>query len=269
MGFIQEKIIHLRIGVSRAYELLQFSDVHVATFQASDSEEAKEKAVRQEALWRKQRVDFARKFGETYDSERLLSSTECLERLIDHANDRRPDAVLLTGDLIDYPSEANQAFLERSLRRIASPYLFSCGNHDSDSPLFPEPRKRDFDSLDFGDFFLVSLDDSKRTFSRFQGEALEKLLTFRKPILLSMHVPLVTECNEAKFASLDSYYTVKYTDCDETTGRFLRLVQTSDEVKALFCGHTHGAIVSSIAPNKPQFCCSSGLIGSVNRILIE
>jgi predicted MPP superfamily phosphohydrolase len=47
------------------------------------------------------------------------------------------------------------------------------------------------------------------------------------------------------------------------------LVAESEKVKAVLCGHTHGAIFSFIAPGKPQYCCSSGLIGSVNKIIIK
>ncbi|MFH0993311.1 MAG: hypothetical protein V1761_03060, partial [bacterium] len=81
--------------------------------------------------------------------------------------------------------------------------------------------------------------------------------------------PIMTKYNEAEFIKLDSYYSMKSTDSDESTSRLIDLIGSRDEVKAIFCGHTHGAIASCIAPNKPQYCCSSGLIGSVNKIIIE
>ena len=43
----------------------------------------------------------------------------------------------------------------------------------------------------------------------------------------------------------------------------------NDNIKAVFCGHTHGASISYLNENKPQICASSGLIGFVNNITIK
>lgn len=138
MSFIQENIINVAIGVSKEYQLIQFSDVHVATYNPSDSTEIKEKAIIQEKTWMKQRVDFARKFNETIHQKHMIPSVECLSKLIDYSNENHPDLVLLSGDIVDYYSEANYVYLKQSLSRINSPYLFSCGNHEIRFLLFDE-----------------------------------------------------------------------------------------------------------------------------------
>jgi 3',5'-cyclic AMP phosphodiesterase CpdA len=271
MGFIQERILNIALGVSKEYHLFQFSDVHVVTYRPTDSAESIEKAINQEKTWMTQRLDFARKFHEPFDSEHLLPSTECLGNLIDYANQNNPDLVLLTGDIVDYYSEANHDFLKQSLMKIKSPYLFSIGNHESPSIRFEDlcQGKSDFAAFDLGEFFVVSIDDSKRRISAFQREAFARLLTLNKPIIIACHVPMVTRHNEAVFPKFDSYFTMSYQDCDEITGDFIDLVCSSDQVKAVLCGHIHGAMASFIAPDKPQYCCSSGLIGSVNKIIIR
>lgn len=271
MSFIQEKIIHIDLGISKRYTLIQFSDVHVSAYGQSDDRETIDKAVTQEKIWLKQRLDFAHYFNESVDSEQMLPSAECLSQLIDYANKNHPDLVLLTGDIIDYHSRANYAFLTESVKRLERPYLFSCGNHEYPSALFQDlsQDKNGLSYVDLGEFLVFSINDSARKIDRNQLEAFEKLLEHKKPIILAMHIPMMTMFNEPEFMKLDSYYSMKYNDCDEVTASFIKLICSCNEVKAVFCGHTHGQISSLIALDKPQYCCSSGLIGSVNKIIIE
>jgi UDP-2,3-diacylglucosamine pyrophosphatase LpxH len=62
---------------------------------------------------------------------------------------------------------------------------------------------------------------------------------------------------------------MKYDEDDTVTNKFIDLVSTTQEIKAILCGHIHGSILTMIAPDKPQYCCSSGLIGQVNKIIIR
>lgn len=219
----------------------------------------------------RQRLDFAHQFNEVYDSKSMLSSTECLDRLINYSNINHPDLVLLTGDIIDYHSQANRDLLKRSIGRLESPYLFTCGNHKSPSEWFQDICKGncEFGVVDLDEFLVVSVNNSTRRIKPGQLEALKTRLKHNSPIILVMHIPLITERNQDVFMKLDSYYSMKYDNCDETTSHFIELVSSSDDVKAILCGHTHGDIDSMIAPDKPQYCCSSGLIGHVNKIIIK
>jgi predicted MPP superfamily phosphohydrolase len=272
MSFIQENVVKVNLGVSKEYVLIQISDVHAVTFDhRQDDDEAIAKARGQEKVWMRQRLDFAKKFQEAYDSSALYPSTECLRQLLDYANENHPNLVLLTGDIVDYYSPTNYDFLETSIRSLKSPYLFSCGNHESPTDPFQGicHGNVDFQTVDLGEFMVVSIHNAKRKIKPDQLSALEDLLQTNKPLILTMHIPMMTEYNTAEFTQLDSYYSMKYNDCDETTSQFIRLVASSDAVKVVFCGHTHGSIASLIAPNKIQYCCSSGLIGHVNKIIIQ
>ncbi|MFA7560650.1 MAG: metallophosphoesterase [Candidatus Izemoplasmatales bacterium] len=272
MGFIQETKIQINLGVSKEYTLIQFSDVHAVTYdKISDESELIIKAINQEKLWMQQRLDFAEKFQENYDSNKLFSSIECLNQLIDYANKQNPDLVILTGDIIDYYSPTNFAYLKKTINRIKSSYLFSCGNHEYPSRYFFDMCQGncDINYIDFKEFMVISIDDSIGKIKPNQLNAFKMLLRRKIPIILAMHIPIMTEYNREKLIKLDSYYSIKYNDCDDTTLQFIRLVSTRDEIKAILCGHTHGSITSMVAPNKPQYCCSSGLIGFINRITIK
>ncbi|MGD9909900.1 MAG: metallophosphoesterase [Candidatus Izemoplasmatales bacterium] len=271
MSFIQENIIEINLHLTKTYTLIQISDVHLVTYRLWDSDEAIQQAQNQESIWMKQRVDFATKFNENFDPSFLFPSNECLDQLIDFSNELHPDLVLLTGDIVDYFSEANYAYLSKALNNLQSPFLYSLGNHESPSYQFQElcQGKTDFNYIDLNDFFIVSIDNSLGKISQQQLESLKNLIETNKPILLAMHIPIMTELNETDLSKLDSYYSIKYSHCDETTSQFINLITNASEIKAILCGHTHGSILSYIAPNKPEYCCSSGLIGKVNKIIIK
>ncbi|MDD5293619.1 MAG: metallophosphoesterase [Candidatus Izemoplasmatales bacterium] len=271
MSFIQEKLLHIDLGLEKRYVLIQFSDVHVVTYGDLDDKESIMKAKNQETIWLRQRLDFAHKFNEPYDSESLFSSTECLSRLIDYANHNHPDLVLLTGDIIDYYSQANYAFLTQSVKSLNSPYMFLCGNHEYPSMQFLDlcGGNCDINHIEFDEFMVVSVNNSTRKIQPSQLSDFRKLLDYKKPIILTMHVPMMTDYNCDTFMKLEAYYSMTDLDCDQVTRDFIQSVCSSDIVKAVLCGHTHGSITSLIAPNKPQYCCSSGLIGSVNKIIIQ
>jgi 3',5'-cyclic AMP phosphodiesterase CpdA len=271
MGFIQENKIVIDLGTDKEYVLLQFNDVHAVSYDEKNDEKARDKAITQESLWMKQRVDFAKKFQEKYDSENLLSSKDCLNRLIEYANEIKPDLVLMVGDLVDYYSNANHDFLKESINKLNIPYLFACGNHESPSEKFQDICQGDCDInyVDFCEFIVVAINNSPRRIKQSQLNVLNNLLEYRKPIILVMHIPIMTEYNQDIFAKLDSYYSMKYDEDDTVTNKFIDLVSTTQEIKAILCGHIHGSILTMIAPDKPQYCCSSGLIGQVNKIIIR
>lgn len=272
MNFIQEKQIEINLGLSGRYTLMQFNDVHLATFDRDkDDLGTINRAISQERIWMSQRIDFARKFNEHFASDTLLSSAECLERLIDYAIKNRPDLVIMAGDIVDYYSKSNWDFLVQAVSRLESPYLFSCGNHESPADFFKDLCQGNsyFQVADLGELLVVSVNNSVRKIGHSQLESFQKLLSQNMPLVLVMHVPMMTRYNKREFERLDAYFTMSYDDGDATTKEFMDLVAESEKVKAVLCGHTHGAIFSFIAPGKPQYCCSSGLIGSVNKIIIK
>jgi predicted MPP superfamily phosphohydrolase len=131
MNFIQEKQIEINLGLSGRYTLMQFNDVHLATFDRDkDDLETINRAISQERIWMSQRIDFAAN-STNFCFGYPAFFRECLERLIDYAIKNRPDLVIMAGDIVDYYSKSNWDFLVQAVSRLESPYLFSCGNHES------------------------------------------------------------------------------------------------------------------------------------------
>lgn len=264
MGFIQENIITLDIGLNKEYCFIHFSDVH-AIIPESDE------GLKLEEAWYKVRVDFAHHFNEKCLEEHMIPSKECLEKLIQYSNNNEPDCVMMTGDIIDFYSDENFKYLKNSLLKLRCKYSFACGNHESPSYLYNDLCRgnTEINYIDFDEFILVSLDNSLKHFTVKQIEIIKDLLLRNRPIILAMHIPIITEYNKEEMSMFDSYFVIDYRVCDNVTLSFINMVVNSENIKAIFCGHVHGANVANFGLNKPQYCASSGLIGYVNKVLIK
>ena len=66
-------------------------------------------------------------------SYRLVDTAGALHRCIDTllAAPQQPDAVIVTGDLVDFGAESEYQFLRQILQRLSMPVRLLPGNHDS------------------------------------------------------------------------------------------------------------------------------------------
>jgi 3',5'-cyclic-AMP phosphodiesterase len=76
-------------------------------------------------------------------SYRVVDTAESLRRCVDSVNKlrQRPDAVVLTGDLVDFGQPEEYAFLRELLQPLTMPYYLLPGNHDERGALraaFPD-----------------------------------------------------------------------------------------------------------------------------------
>ena len=76
-------------------------------------------------------------------SYRIVDTAESLRRCVDQINQlrQRPDAVVLTGDLVDFGLPEEYAFLRQLLQPLAMPFYLLPGNHDERAALraaFPD-----------------------------------------------------------------------------------------------------------------------------------
>lgn len=273
MGFLNVERTIIDLGTQRPYKLIQISDTHAVSLSPDQTGEELERAKQQENFWMKGKAHFAHLFGEKYDeSECAIHSSECLQKEIEYINSEAPDAALLTGDMIDYPSGANDELLRRSIRCINTPVLFTCGNHER-----PADRYNDvcingdasFQVIEFDDLRLVGLDDSRKTISRMQLEKLQKVTENDKKTVICMHIPVKTASNRDEMISYEDYYTIDSESCDSDSREFIKYISERETVRLVLCGHCHGASQSEFTPGKKQLICSSGLIGYIREIIIH
>ena len=106
-------------GLISPRTILQITDLHACA--VSDAEAAGMPAARLEYIRARQGLFSG---GRPYPAEAALPV------LIDYASEINADLVLLTGDILDFPSETNLALLEGELARCPVPTLYITGNHD-------------------------------------------------------------------------------------------------------------------------------------------
>ena len=271
MSFIQENKVSLNFGLKNEYKLIHISDIHMMCSFESDSIEEKEEAKKAEDLWYKQRTWFADKAEEYYSDEQMIPSKDCLINLIDYINKEMPDAAILSGDIIDYYSKSNYTLLVEQLKRIKTPYVFSIGNHETPASRYKDITNSDigFSVLNFGEFKIVSIDNSTKRVTKETLDKLKEELLESKIVIIAMHIPISTKYNKEEMKKYDPYFLIYEDETDDTTKEFIDILINNDKIKAVLCGHVHGHSETYFAPNKLQCCASSGLIGLVNKIIIK
>ena len=198
----------------------------------------------------------------TFFNEEGVPSAEQFPEWVRYANENGVDAVLLGGDIIDTPSEANLRWLEEQLGRLDMPYLYVNGNHDWTYPweymteagkaaYLPllEPFMQDdtaIHTLDFGEFTVVGIDDSPGQVDGGVFPAYEEILEEGRPVIVLAHVPFMTQSVLGKAREAWSSPVVigagNYGGIypNEDSERFVSLTTAaSSPVELVLAGHVH------------------------------
>jgi 3',5'-cyclic AMP phosphodiesterase CpdA len=176
----------------------------------------------------------------------------------------------MAGDLCEYISPANLRFLDEKLGSSSIPWLAVCGNHDPaetipDGLLFSR-TKQPVQVLDLEDLLIVGIDNAKRCITAQQNTRLRELLATGKPMILAMHVPVLTEGNRELLTDCGEYFQLNHAGADRETLEFANLLrENAGQIVAVLAGHLHFQNVSEIAPSLPQFISSQGILGNINR----
>lgn len=189
-------------GLAHPVTILQITDLHACAW--SPDEEAAMPAGRLDYI-RARRVAFSE--GRPYPPEDVLPV------LMDYAAEIAADVVLLTGDILDFPSDGNLARLEQALTDSSVPVLYITGNHDwsfADDYHTPHTAEAHLTrvealshatdgvvTLETPDILLCALDNGRDRIRPSQltayRAACDHARSVGKPLILAMHVPMTTE----------------------------------------------------------------------------
>lgn len=185
----------------------------------------------------------------------LVDTNAFAARAVDTVNRlrTRPDAVIVTGDIIDTVREEEYAVARDILERLEMPFYLLSGNHDETVGLkhaFADrafaasgPPDRLCYAADIGQVRLVALDSSVREASH--GELSTDQLAFLdrqlaaahpRPALVAVHHPPVATGNQ----KMDSIALRDPTGFAEVIGRHRNVVRIA-------CGHCHRSITTTFA----------------------
>lgn len=268
-------------GLSAPLRLFHITDMHLTEVSEEDSEYAKAHAIpRTRCFSLVQNMDTRTIFQELLEKSRQLNS----------------DCVVMTGDIIDFPSKGNLACIKKSLSSLPS-YFYTVGNHDWCYPIYDPPtteiRARflpmvekatgfssGFVSKQLGEVLLVGIDNGYYQITQQQYEQVETALKQGLPTLLFCHVPLYcpTLCPDTvkvwKAPILMGCPEIEYKGKSfgnnelppqPITAAFLNLLQNAHNLVAIIAGHVHFSHNDLFAPGKPQLVtgCSAYNIGRI------
>jgi len=201
--------------VEREYEIWFFSDSHIIIPDETDTDEIQAYATERKKV---------------FVNEKGVDSSQILIQFIETANEQKPDMVLFGGDILDFPSEANMAFLKAALEKLTVPYVYAMGNHDwtfpweymtlegiaQYRPLYEDILYSNFiqdgngvengkiqaldvsgnsysSVIELADLIILAVDDSSNQVAVEAAESIEYAYAQNKPIILLQHVPFSTE----------------------------------------------------------------------------
>ena len=262
--------VHLRIGLSKAFSALHISDTHLAA--AYPQEPEGRQKLKKAAM---------RVFGGRQE--------EALRDSLAWARDNA-DYVIHTGDLIDYPSEANYDLVRKY---FGANVLGSVGNHEFAPDAWPDPspnpneafvgqrRKAlsraypfnvEFQATVANGVNFVTLDDVYGTVTERQAAMFEAEAKKGLPIILCMHVPIYSD--EIAIASYKYWMrgdwktpSLKFTSAsvpepnktrraqmeDSVTREFVAALRSERLLKAILVGHEHFSMRDVFSPTACQY----------------
>lgn len=258
------------VGISKKV-IYHFSDSHLTEYDSLSDEAETEKAKKQTEAWDSVRRSFPLAYGEPFGELQQQSPMTHFKNLMSVA--QGGDAFVVAGDTLDYTSGANLRIADRLFGSATVKYIAVCGNHDKpcdipDGYVFSK-TKQPVQTLDLGDMLIVGIDNSDRLVTEHQLAELKCILEGEKPILIVMHVPIMTEGNAERLRKCGEYFQLNYDGCPKTNCDFIELIKKNGKkIIAVLAGHLHFCDVSEISPEVTQYVSSQGIAGNINRYII-
>ncbi|MBR4691772.1 MAG: metallophosphoesterase [Oscillospiraceae bacterium] len=257
-------------GVRGEHLFMHVTDTHVNVCDEAGTDEEREKAEKQEEMWKTFKERFARANGEPYGDEQRITTLEAFEKQLALAEELRPEALLLSGDNLEYSHPAGERYLTKRLGEYGGKLLCVPGNHEDQT--FGSLWTPGVKTLDFDGFRIAAVDDSRKMVSRDDLDALHDLCREGIPLIVLCHIPLSTpccreECKE-KMTGMNDYFYIDGETADELGREFVSLCEKNDAVKAVICGHVHGYYAMELAPGKKQIIGSQGMAGAVHLLTV-
>lgn len=258
-------------GVHGEHTILHVTDTHVNLWDEESTEEERAAAEKQDDVWKTFKARFANANGEPYGDPQDIPTKDAFEKQMALAKELNPEVLLLAGDNLEVSNAAGERFLTKKLEEYGGKYMMVPGNHEDQT--FGNFWGQGVRVMEFEDFRIVAIDDSRMTVAKEDVDALRALCDEKKPIIILCHVPMSTpnckdDCKEKMSGKNDYFYLDSQTE-DEGGRAFVELCMNNETIKAVICGHVHGYYKMELVPGKPQIIGSMGMAGAVDIITVK
>lgn len=185
-------------GLKNNYTFLHVTDLHASAFSGEDT-----------SAMTAERINLITVRRNAFRADGLFAE-ERMPYMFSYADEINADLVLMTGDILDFPSKKNLSLLKESISNARTPTLFALGNHDwcygdgdyfsanaiqNQIPLFNnistgEPANDPyFRYVEYEDLLVVAIDNSMDYVTADTVDKFLALYQKNKPIILMLHVP--------------------------------------------------------------------------------
>lgn len=234
-------------GLSGEYDLLFLTDTHMVVKSSEDTEQIA-------ANGESRAPQFVDDDG--------VSSASQFPAWMTYAEEKEVDALLLGGDIVDYPSTGNLEHLQRNLDKLTIPYIYTPGNHDWTYPweYMTEKGKAEYlplleplmqgntviQRMELGELIVVAVDNSTGQVNPEALEEYEAILAEGRPVIVLVHVPFMTQSVLGKAKEVWSSPVVIGAGNfggiyeNEESAAFMEMTTSAESpVAAVLAGHVH------------------------------
>lgn len=206
-----------------------------------------------------------------------------LDFMIQKANERGLDALVLAGDLVDFCNQTSIDYVCDRLKDLKCEKIVALGNHEGSLgdpvittrafyPLYMELtcQKPDCRIVDYGKFMFVTLDDSDLKIIPEQIDFLKKLKEYNKPVILVTHIPLITEGLEPSCMKIwGTTFMLGTHDDTDLTKEAVSIIKSDDSpIVAVLAGHLHYENTSEFKKGQYQYCSAPLFTRFIREIII-
>lgn len=258
-------------GLEKEYIFYHTSDCHLAHALPQEGAEAARKAEEQTKAW----------------SYTGVQPADAMQQALKLAAEDRADGIFLCGDVVDYLSEGTLKAMRDALSSTDTPKFYVCGNHERSGVEPPDSRgfypeyadlledSPGFWARDFGAFVVVGMDDGDKMMRQEQLDQLAEQFAKQKPILLLIHIPILTQAImepvQKKWGENgpDYFLLGQETDTDLSRRFCQMLADPAAPIKAVFAGHIHLTHTGEIIPGRMQYTSGPAFEGVIRKYVLK
>lgn len=272
-------------GLTQSYTFLHITDSHLTL--AYDDEFPPTN------IYSEKRYQYAAARTEAFTSVTGINSADRFPYYMDYANMVGADHIFATGDMIDFPSNANiDTVFANNLAVSGIDFTYCFGNHDwsfndnyvSDyarrnyaEKLFTDYIGEDtyFQAKEYDEFIIVAMDNSLDKFTADQLAKLKAESEKGKPIILLLHVPFCAP--ELSQVVKDRWNGRDLTlgpgtdiSCDgNTLAMYEYVISNESNVAAIFAGHVHFNYEDIVGGRIPQYVTGDAYEGFARVVTLS